>query len=290
MKNQYLFLIIGLVLLGAIFGVYQYFQAFQVENVSAVTVGRIGAGHNWSSMECSPDTICIDTANKRVGIGTNTPSKALEVNGDIKVSGDVCTASGVCLSVVGAASAGTSLVNGVHNFQNCADAGGTVVSTGQIGEQCRFDAATCPVGWTRFRLWSTTTAPTVTHEQHTAVFGTQTGTCAGSTNTGSIPIIRTQIADATVTAAHAWSDAIDEVKTVGWTSYQAGPATCVIKRICNAGIQSGTTEYPVNGGYCCCTNPPNYYGFYGYFVPTLDDVRLTGTISSTPTVTQIGCY
>jgi len=158
MQKKSLFIVSGVVLIGLMFGAYQYFQAFHIENVSAVTIGTPNPGHAWSSMECSSDTVCIDATNKRMGIGTNVPSKTLEVNGDIKVAGDVCTSAGVCLSALGVAVSGTALVNGVHSYKNCTDAGGTVVSSGQIGDQCRFNLSACPTGWTRFRLWSATAA------------------------------------------------------------------------------------------------------------------------------------
>lgn len=210
----------GVLLIGLMFGLYQYFQALHVENVSAVTVGTSNPGHNWSSMECSSDTICIDTVNKRVGIGTNIPSKTLEVNGDIKVAGDVCTAGGVCLSALGVAVSGTALINGVHSYKNCTDAGGTVVGTGQIGDQCRFNAAACPLAWTRFRLWSTTTPKTVSGTlYHTGV----AAACGTNTCTVSDPFIAT-----TTTGSHAWADLATEtsVSETAYAGYGAGDAGC----------------------------------------------------------------
>jgi uncharacterized protein (TIGR02145 family) len=86
MKKQHLFIASSVIFLGLIFGIYQYFQAFETDNVSAVTVGTPSPGHSWAEMECSADTLCIDAENKRLGIGTNTPATALDVVGDVSVS------------------------------------------------------------------------------------------------------------------------------------------------------------------------------------------------------------
>jgi hypothetical protein len=57
--------------------------------VSAVTVGVPNPGHTWSEIECNANTLCIDTVNKRLGIGTNNPAKTLDVVGDASVSGQL---------------------------------------------------------------------------------------------------------------------------------------------------------------------------------------------------------
>jgi hypothetical protein len=100
MKKQSLFIVSLIIFLGLVFGIYQYFQAFEINNVSAVTVGTPNPGHTWAEIECSADILCVDTVNKRLGIGTNTPTKALDVVGDIKSSGDVCNGTGNCLSAL----------------------------------------------------------------------------------------------------------------------------------------------------------------------------------------------
>ncbi|MFA5431322.1 MAG: glycine-rich domain-containing protein [Candidatus Paceibacterota bacterium] len=99
MKKQQLFIVTGIIISGLVFGIYQYFQAFEVGNVSAVQIGTPNPGHTWAQMECSGDTLCIDVENKRLGIGTANPSVALEVNGSIKVGtgGNICFANGRCL-------------------------------------------------------------------------------------------------------------------------------------------------------------------------------------------------
>lgn len=67
--------------------VYQYVNIMKTDDVSAVTVGIPSPGHAWSSMECSGDSLCIDPAGNKLGVGTNTPSQKLEVNGNIKLGG-----------------------------------------------------------------------------------------------------------------------------------------------------------------------------------------------------------
>ncbi|MDD3408439.1 MAG: tail fiber domain-containing protein [Methanobacteriaceae archaeon] len=37
-------------------------------------------------MQCSADSVCIDTSLNRVGIGTNNPAEKLHVNGNVSVS------------------------------------------------------------------------------------------------------------------------------------------------------------------------------------------------------------
>jgi len=100
MKKQYLFIALAVFFLGLIFLGFQYYKAFKVENVSAVTTGTPNPGHSWSEMECSSDTLCVDTINKRLGIGTNNPTKTVDIIGEVKVSGDVCNGTGKCLSSV----------------------------------------------------------------------------------------------------------------------------------------------------------------------------------------------
>lgn len=97
MKKQYLiglFLLLGI---GMIAGVYQYINFFQAEMVGAYSTTKPANGHSWQEMQCT-DSMCIDTTNKRVGIGTDAPSVSLDVTGSIKASGDVCNGTGNCLS------------------------------------------------------------------------------------------------------------------------------------------------------------------------------------------------
>lgn len=93
------FVIIFIILLATLsFGAWQYLQILKVTDVVAVDVGTPNPGHSWSQMECNADTLCIDTINKKIGIGTNSPTKTLSVVGNIGASGDICLNSGICLS------------------------------------------------------------------------------------------------------------------------------------------------------------------------------------------------
>jgi len=89
MKKQHLFIIAGVIFLGFIFSIYQYYEAFKLENASAVTVGTPNPGHSLSGLECSADSLCIDTVNNRVGIGTSNPTKKLDVTGDVNITGSL---------------------------------------------------------------------------------------------------------------------------------------------------------------------------------------------------------
>lgn len=89
MKKQYL--IFCLTLIGLAIGIYQYIQIFQAEIVQAIP----SPGHSWSQMECTTG-LCV-TADNNIGIGTVSPTKKLEVVGDIKAQGDICNDEGNCL-------------------------------------------------------------------------------------------------------------------------------------------------------------------------------------------------
>ena len=88
MKKQHLFIISSVLLFGLLFAFFQYYQSFKTEDVSAVTIGVPNPGHAWSLMECSSDTLCIDETNKRLGVGTASPTTKLYVAG-----GDIGLAS-----------------------------------------------------------------------------------------------------------------------------------------------------------------------------------------------------
>ena len=66
--------------------VYEYVKVLRENGASAatITVGVPNPGHTWSSMECNANTLCIDTTNGLVGVGTNSPAVKLDVNGAIK--------------------------------------------------------------------------------------------------------------------------------------------------------------------------------------------------------------
>ena len=76
--NKQKYLIIFIVLfLGLGFSVYQYSETFKTEVASATSTVP-NPGHLWSSMECNSDSLCVDTTNNRLGIGTTTPGAKLE--------------------------------------------------------------------------------------------------------------------------------------------------------------------------------------------------------------------
>jgi len=69
----------------------QYLKTFKGEVVSAVTIGTPNPGHSLSQLECSADSLCIDATHSYVGIGTNTPTTKLDVNGVINVNSNKIT-------------------------------------------------------------------------------------------------------------------------------------------------------------------------------------------------------
>lgn len=96
--NKKVILFIFITFLAFSFSVYQYTKELQAEITSAAGT-KPNPGHSWSEMECSSD-LCVTSG--KIGVGTESPSKKLEVNGDILASGtgDVCNGSGKCLSSV----------------------------------------------------------------------------------------------------------------------------------------------------------------------------------------------
>jgi len=237
MKKQNILIIsiLAIIALGA--GIFQYIKVFQNEIAAAYQATKPANGHSWSEMQCTND-ICVDTDNHKVGIGTDAPLEALEVNGSILASGDgdVCNGAGKCLNSVFQTNAiaganqtcpagqtaimkanngiwytatasqvasswsqvacgkvvtadGTPLlVVGNHTNQQCVNAGGTVVSAGGTDSQCRFEASSCPSGWTN-NNWCTIPATTcmqycsdVRCPVPVCSFGTAWGTPCGVTS------------------------------------------------------------------------------------------------------------
>ncbi|MCK9626782.1 MAG: tail fiber domain-containing protein [Candidatus Paceibacterota bacterium] len=76
--NKKIYLIVSLFFLVIVFTSYYF--------VSAATVGVPNPGHTWAEMECSADTLCVDTATNRLGIGNNNPGEKLEVNGNVSAA------------------------------------------------------------------------------------------------------------------------------------------------------------------------------------------------------------
>jgi hypothetical protein len=93
MQKHHLFIVSIIIFMGLVFGIYQYFQAFETENVSAVTIGVPNPGHTWAEIECSANSLCIDTVNNRVGIGTNNPTATLDVGGTDSIKIPIGTTS-----------------------------------------------------------------------------------------------------------------------------------------------------------------------------------------------------
>jgi len=154
-------------------GIFQYIQTFKAEIVDAYW-GKPNPGHFWSEMECTTG-LCV-TAGNKVGIGTDNPSDKLNVvgsvgvTGSITASGDVCNASGACLSQLNSFIGTQTLVLSAHTFNMCtttADGSGfgEVANAGTTQNPvwiCRFDKDSCPSpqtgqpNWTAYNNWTTT--------------------------------------------------------------------------------------------------------------------------------------
>lgn len=168
---------------GVIIG-QMYFE-LKADFISAdYSTSKPANGHSWAEMECT-EGLCIDSANDRVGIGVSNPAYKLDIVGSVHATGDissagninsagtivssgnisssgtitaatdVCNGAGACLSQISNFVASQPLINNVHNYSACTAAGGEVVSVGASYPLCRFNAASCPSGWTQYQNWAT---------------------------------------------------------------------------------------------------------------------------------------
>jgi hypothetical protein len=90
-QKRHLFIIFCIFFLSIGIQTFQYLKTFKEEIVSAVTIGTPNPGHALSDLECNADSLCIDATNDYVGIGTNTPTTKLDVNGVINVNSNKIT-------------------------------------------------------------------------------------------------------------------------------------------------------------------------------------------------------
>jgi hypothetical protein len=101
-----------------------------------------------------------------LGVGTDNPTKKLDVAGDINTSGDilalndVCIGSGICLSDVADLINSQKTAGGVHTRAQCTAAGGTLIDISAAAPLCRFNSSNCPNGWAQLYNWSTTARST----------------------------------------------------------------------------------------------------------------------------------
>jgi hypothetical protein len=246
--NKNLTIICSILVLTILATAFQYVNVLKSEIVDAYSALKPANGHSWSEMECTSG-LCVTSDNK-VGIGTDSPSQKLEVNGTILGDTDVCNGSGACLSQITAFIGSQALVNNIHNYAACTAAGGTIVDTDASYKQCRFNAASCPTGWTQFQNWSTTTSTTSPPVSSTCP-GTTCACPAGLATSGS----------------HAWSNTIREIGYATAMLGQSDPGSC-------ACVPSLANWY--NTG-CIWQSDNAEWGYNNY-------------VSFNSIITQIGCY
>jgi len=213
MKNKHLIIFFSLIMIGLSAGIYQYVRVFQTEIVGAYNATKPANGHSWSEMQCTSD-LCV--TDGKVGIGTDAPSQKLEVNGNISSSGtitattDVCNGAGACLSDINEFVQNQPLVNNVHTYAACTAAGGEIVPSDVSYPMCRFNAASCPSGWTQYKNYSTNVANTCPN-----------GSCGGCT-----------------APAHSWSNtATGSCVYSNWQVGSVGGCSC-----CATTCQSTLTQ------------------------------------------------
>jgi len=160
-KKLRIFFLITLIIIGIGSGVFQYVKTFQAEIVSAYQNNKPAAGHSWTEMQCTSD-LCI--TNNKVGVGTDSPSQKLEVNGSILATTDICNGSGACLSQIEDFIGAQPTAGGTdHTREMCTSAGGTLVDIGLANPLCRFDLSACPSEWHQYFNWGTQPVVTCTH-------------------------------------------------------------------------------------------------------------------------------
>ena len=165
MKKQYLLL--AALFLGLVFLTCQYYQAFEVESVFATSTVP-NPGHLWSSMECNSDSLCIDTTNNRLGIGTASPGGPLDILGKVIIgktyspgpAGDVVAGTGNLhlQNDASGSSTGKLYLNYFTNSNIIMAYGGGNVGIGTTTPNFKLDVAGdvnitgqiymgCPTGW-----------------------------------------------------------------------------------------------------------------------------------------------
>ena len=184
-KQKHLIIIVIIFLLGVTFGVGQYIGTWNTFFAEATAPNP---GHSWEEMECTTE-LCVGTS---VGIGTETPTANLDVNGNIRIRGqfyDVNNSSGSVGQVLTRESAGlawgdaqggvdTSGIVGsmpylgedgltwnphtpltwegsTHSVYDCDLIGGTFYQTGATGSICQLTGTdvSVPEGWQQADNW-----------------------------------------------------------------------------------------------------------------------------------------
>lgn len=176
---------LGIIIFGAILGVSLQFVRAWTEPTVAPPGGNVGAPINTSSigqsktggviLNCGTGLNCayngssatngLIVANGNVGIGTIAPTQALDVNGQIHASGDICTDAGgnhQCLSNLSNSTISNLLIGAAHSTADCTNAGGTLYNgAGGTGRDiCEFNQSSCPSNWAPYLSWTATKSNT----------------------------------------------------------------------------------------------------------------------------------
>ncbi len=186
MKKKHLVILSCLLLIGFVAGICQYVLTFKAENVSAVTVGTPDPGHAWSQMECSADSLCVDTVNNRLGVGTASPAYKLDVAGSIRATGDVCNGTGNCLSALATLTNACGGAATTYAYSATAYSGTFCVMGTSTPASPSFPAQGASTTWTCPVTSGSPVSCTATRSAApvNGVCGTKTGKYASSTPTG----------------------------------------------------------------------------------------------------------
>ena len=157
-KRHWIIIVIILFLLLSV-EIWEYMRVTREDNqASAVTVGTPNPGHTWSSMECNANSLCIDTTNNRVGIGTNTPTTKLDVNGVINLNSNKIT--NVAVPTASTDVATKAYVDAAGSSTACADNYGNLCQNGG-GLAFTYNGKTFHIdAYPRSSAWYTSGSPT----------------------------------------------------------------------------------------------------------------------------------
>ncbi len=193
---------------------FQYIETLKLEIAKAYDATKPLNGHSWSEMQCTSE-LCVK--NNNVGIGMDNPMVKLDIAGDVNAvninsSGtimattDVCNGSGACLSDINDFVQNQPLVNNVHNYAACTAAGGEIVPGDASYPMCRFNASSCPSGWTQYNEYCTATQATCDGTDCSGCCGNCSGYCVGSScTTGASHSWGKGNLSCTYTYFHSWS-------------------------------------------------------------------------------------
>lgn len=197
----------------------QLFNAIKVITLAVILSFGLSYAIAWTAPAATPPGGNV-SAPINTGSTAQTKAGTLTVNGLDLNAGNITSIWGLAVNSISAGTitlTGTATVNDVyitsigkyaselypvpllgsiHTVSQCSSLGGSSVDIGGGNKICRLASASCPVGWTKYGNWSTTSNTNVTYYQP----GGGRGRCSRTALTCS-------------SGSHAWSNTAREVVT-----------------------------------------------------------------------------